>query len=364
LLTILLVAAASGILYAQAVTASLLGTVTDASGAVVPRAKVTITEMNTGISRKMETNARGNYAFPALEPGSYRVSVEQTGFRAAVKEGIDVLVNTTVRADLVLQPGAITEQIAVTAEVPILQTDRSDTGRQPHSEFFNSQGVLATQVNGVSREANNLQFEGVDNNHCTGLLNVLTPPIEALETVDVSTSNYEAELGRAGGAVINIMLKSGTNDLHGAAYWFHSDSALGARETFQATKPVTTVNNYGFNIGGPIRRNRTFFFGDFMHIKDRRGDGYIISVPPPNLGAGLTNNYSGATTRKKDSDLFDVKIDHQQTGKDRFSVRYSFQRPVVTDPGRFGLAGGGGKGFAASGVNRTQSAAITKHGSA
>jgi len=179
-------------LYARAVSASLLGAVTDSSGAVVPGAKVTITEMNTGLSRKVETNASGNYMFPALDPGRYRVTVEQPGFRTAVKEGVDVLVNTTVRADLVLQPGAISEQITVTAEVPMLQTDRADTGRkieavqlanmplgynrnfqallnlvpgttrafQPHSEFFNSQGALATQVNGVSREGNNLTVRG------------------------------------------------------------------------------------------------------------------------------------------------------------------------------------------------------------
>lgn len=446
-LALFLIALAPAPLGAQAVTGSLLGLVTDSSGGAVPGAKVTVTEMNTGISRSMQTNESGNYIFPALEPGTYRVTVEHTGFRTAIKEGVVLLVNTTVRADLTLQPGVVSEAITVAAEVPILQTDRADIGRkieavqmvnlplgygrnfqallnlvpgatrtfQPHSEFFNSQGSLTSQVNGVSRLGNNVQFEGVDNNHRTGLLTVLIPPIEALETVDVSTSNYEAELGRAGGAVMNIRLKSGTNQLHGAAYWFHSDSALGARETFQPTKPVTTVNNYGFNLGGPIRRNRTFFFGDFLQVKDRRGDGYIISVPIasfrngdfssyasraviydpatgnrdtgagrqpfpgniipdarispiakkilamvplPNLGSDIVNNYASSTTRKKDSNLFDVKIDHQQTDNDRFSVRYSFQRPVVTDPGRFGIAGGGGKGFAATGVNRTQSAAI------
>jgi len=443
---LLLSGLASG-LYAQAVTASLVGTITDSSGAVVPGAKVTITEVNTGLSRRMETNASGNYSFPALEPGTYRVSVEQAGFRTAVKEGVDLLVNTTVRADLVLQPGAVTEQITVTAEVPILQTDRADTGRkieavqmvnmplsynrnfqallnlvpgttrafQSNSEFFNSQGALNMQVHGVGLRGNNVQFEGVDNNQYSTALTVLIPPVEALESVDVSTSNYEAELGRAGGAVTNIMLKSGTNDLHGAVYWFHSNSALGARETFLPTKPVTTYNSYGFNLGGPIRKNRTFFFGDFLQIKDRRGDGYIISVPTarlragdfssvlpgvviydpatgnrdtgvgrlpfannqvpdarvspiakkilamiplPNLGLDIVNNYASSTTRIKDSDQFDIKVDHQQTDKDRFSARYSLQRPVVTDPGRFGIAGGGGKGFAGTGVNRTQSAGI------
>ena len=437
---------AAGLLFGQAVNGSLLGTVTDSSGATVAQAKVTITETKTGLSRNMETNDSGNYSFPTLDPGTYRVSVEHPGFRTAVKEGVEVLVNTTMRADLVLQPGQVSESVTVTAETAILQTDRADTGRtietaqlaalpmgysrnfqsmlnlvpgttrafQPHSEFFNSQGSLTQQVNGVAREGNNVQFEGVDNNHRTGLLTVLIPPLEALQTVDVSTSNYEAELGRAGGAVTNIILKSGTNDLHGGAYWFHNNSTFNARETFQPSKPVTTYNYYGFNVGGPIRKNKTFFFGDFLQIKDRRGDGYIITVPGtafrsgdfssqskyvvydpstgnldtgvgrtpypgnqipdsrispiakkilsfvplPNLGSGITNNFAGQTTRKKDADSFDVKVDHAQTDKDRFSVRYSFQRPVVTDPGRFGIYGGGGKAFAATGVNRTQSTAV------
>ncbi len=435
-------------LYAQAVRGSLLGTVTDATGGVVPGAKVTITEINTGISRGMETNASGNYSFPALEPGRYRVTVEQAGFRTAIREGVDVLLNTTVRADLVLQPGAISEQVTVTAEVPMLQTDRADTGRKleavqlvnmplgfnrnfqgllnlvpgttrafrPHSEFFNSQDSLSTQVNGNSRLANNLQFEGVDNNQRTGLLQVLIPPIEALETVDVSTGNYEAELGRAGGAVTNIILRSGTNELHGSLYEFHKDSAMGARETFLAGKPVTTYNYYGGTLGGPIRKDRTFFFGDLLQVKDRRGDGYNATVPltavrngdfsslldraviydpatgnrdtgagrtplpdnripagrvspiaskilaqgvpTPNLGENLTNNFTGATTRVKDTTSFDLKVDNQQE-KNRFSVRYSYQKNTIIDPPRFSEMGGIGKDYSATGKNRTQSAALS-----
>ena len=319
-------------IYGQAVKGTLLGTISDTSTAVVPGANVTITETNTGISRSATTNQSGIYVFPNLDQGTYRVTVEQPGFRKAIREGVDVLVNTTVRVDLTLEPGQVTETVNVTAEVPLLQTDRSDTGRQiesrqiadmplafnrnfqgllnlvpgttrafrPHSEFFNPQDSLATQVNGMSRLANNLQLEGVDNNHRTGLLQVLIPPIEAIQTVDITTSNYEAELGRAGGAVTNVMLKSGTNDLHGSLYEFNRVSALAARSFFLGKKPVTTYNYFGGTIGGPIKRNKTFFFGDYLRIYDRRGDGNRFVIPTMDfrrgdLSAGPTNIYDPAT---------------------------------------------------------------------
>ena len=235
----------------QAVKASLVGAITDSSGAVVPGADITITEVNTNFSRSATTNESGYYVFSNLNPGVYRVEAKLTGFKTAVKDKVEVLVNTTVRADLQLQPGAISEVVTVSAEAaPLLQTDRSDIGRKiearqmqelpiggrnrnfqilvnltpgtspvtrEHSEFFNAQDALATRVNGQSRYGNNVQIEGVDDNHRTGLLTALIPPIEALQTVDVTTSNYDAELGRAGGAVTNVVFKSGTNEFHGSA---------------------------------------------------------------------------------------------------------------------------------------------------
>jgi len=443
---LLALAVCCGVIYGQAVKGTLLGTVTDTSTAVVPNAKVVITEVNTGISREASTNQSGVYVFSTLDQGTYRVSVELSGFRKAVRERVDVMVNTTVRVDLALEPGQITETVNVTAEIPVLQTDRSDTGRQieirtiadaplgfnrnfqalinlvpgttrvfrPHSEFFNPQDSLATQVNGMSRLANNLQLEGVDNNHRTGLLQVLIPPIEAIQSVDITTSNYEAELGRAGGAVTNVMLKSGTNELHGSAYEFNRVSKLSARGFFLQRKPVTTYNYLGGTIGGPIKRNRTFFFGDYLRIYDRRGDGnrFVIPtmdfrrgdlsagptniydptsgddlgrnrtmftnriipgsrispiatrilslVPPPNL-PGLGTNFDQNTVRKKDSDAFDIKVDHQHTAADKFSIRYSFLRPIIVDaaPPAYGAAGGPhAGGFIGTGVDRTQSAAV------
>jgi len=269
----------------QAVNGTLLGTVTDSSGAAVSNAKVTITETNTGISRTSQTNESGNYISPDLPPGTYTVTAEQSGFKRVSRAGVDVIVNTTQRVDLVLQPGNISETITVEAETAILQTDRADVGEKieltqleelpiggpvrnfqgllalapgtvrphrDHSEFFNAQDSLSTEVNGQSREFNQLMIEGVSDDERTGLLQIYIPPAEAIQTVDVSTSNYTAEFGRAAGAVTNVILKSGTNRFHGSAYEYNRVSALAARSFFnRPPNPVarSTYNYYGGSVG-------------------------------------------------------------------------------------------------------------------
>src|SRR5438094_1181013 len=311
----------------QAVNATLLGTVTDASEAVVYGAKVTVTEMKTGVSRSTTTNESGNYAFADLPPGQYEVATEKQGFKRSVRSGIDVLVNSDVRVNMVLQPGTKSEVVEVMAEIPILQTDRADVGakmeskqvtdlplgnnrnfqnlvnlvpgatraHRVHSEFFNAQDSLSTEVNGQARLFNNLQIEGVDDNERTGLLQIYIPPAEAIQTVDVGTSNYTAEFGRAGGAVTNVILKSGTNDYHGAAYEFNRISALAAKPFFQTlAKAPTTYNYYGGNVGGPILRNKLFFFGDILRIDDSRGKFDILAVPRDDFRGG--NLSAGGST--------------------------------------------------------------------
>jgi len=429
----------------QAVRGTLVGTITDASDAAVPAAKVTITETNTGLGRFAETNASGLYVFADLEAGAYRVEVEHPGFNRAVRSGVDVLVNSTVRVDISLQLGGITQTVDVVADVPILQTDRADTGRKivqeqvaalpltynrnfesllnlvpgasrafrPHSEFYNSQDSLSTRVDGQARMANNIQFEGVDDNRRNNLLTALIPPNEAIQTVDVSTSNYEAELGRAGGAVVNVMLRSGSNEFHGSAYELNRVSRLAARNFFAVSKAPTVYNMFGATLGGPIRKNQTFFFLDYQGIRDRRGDIFFITMPtldfrrgdlsaaptaifdpatssdstgrgrqpfsgsiipasrispiaqkilaliPAPLFPGFGSNYQQSTVRSKGTNDFDIKVDHQINSNDRLSARYSFQRYDIADPPLFGLAGGGGKSFAGTGLQRLQSAGAT-----
>jgi Carboxypeptidase regulatory-like domain len=295
----------------QAVNATLLGTVTDSSGAAVANVKVTITETNTGISRSSQTNDSGNYVFPDLPPGTYTVTTEQSGFKRESRAGVDLVVNSTERVDLVLQPGNISETVTVEAETPILQTERADTGRKleevltenvplgtnrnfqnllnivpgttratfQHSQFFNASSSLQTEVNGQLREGNNYQIEGIDDNERTGLLQILIPPLEAIQTVDVSTSNFDAELGRASGAVTNVILKSGTNSYHGAAYEFARNNYFNARNFFDSSVGHLVYNYFGGNIGGPIKKNKLFFFADYLKVFDHEANPNTISIP-------------------------------------------------------------------------------------
>jgi hypothetical protein len=440
---LLLLPAPSG---AQAVTGTLLGTVTDSTGAGVPGATVTITEVQTGIRRSATTNASGNYVFSNLKDGVYRVEAELSGFRKTVHENVKVDVNTTVRVDLALQVGSLTEAVTVVQEAPPLQTDRADTGRiieskqitemplsfnrnfqgllvtvpgatrpfRPHSQFFNSQDSLSTNVNGQPRLANNVMLDGIDDNHKSGLLTVLIPSADAIETVSVSTSNYDAEFGRAGGAVTNVTLKSGTNQLRGVAFFFGNGDSTLAKNYFSGTKAPTSYKQFGAALGGPILRNKLFFFADYQGTRDNLGQvnrhvippmdfrngnfsgsrtiiydpatgnpdgtgrrpfaGNIIPanrispiaqrllsfLPAPNVSAALgQNNYEFLGVREKSTEASDVKLTYQASNHDSLSYRFSFQRPTVFDPGTYGIYGGpSNDGFAGTGTNKTFSTAL------
>jgi hypothetical protein len=436
---------------AQAVTGGLLGTITDSNGAAAVGATVTITETRTNIASSAATNSAGNYVFSNIRDGVYRVEASLKGFKKVVRDNVIVDVNTTVRVDLTLQIGEVTETVTIEASAaPLLQTDRADTGRlieskqvaelplgfnrnfqsllitvpgstrptRPHSEFFNPQDSLESKVNGQSRLSNNFQIEGVDDNHRTGLLTVLIPAADAIETVSISTSNFDAEFGRAGGAVSNVTIKSGTNDLHGSAFFFGNNDNTRAKEYFSGNKAPTRYRQYGFTIGGPILKNRLFYFGDYQRTIDKLGkvnrhtipipawrtgdlrtattkiydpatgnaDGtgrqqiscngvlnvicanrispisqkLLAFIPAPNLAAAALgqNNYVVNTVRDKTIHAFDAKVNYQVNERNAFSGRLSFQRPVIFDPGSFGIYGGPANGgFAGTGTQTTYSSA-------
>ncbi len=326
---------------AQKVNGSLVGTVTDNSGASVPAATVTITEVNTNVSRTLQTDDSGYYSVPDLPPGTYRVSFQKTGFAIAERTGVTLFVNSTVRVDVTLNPGVVKRTVDVSSEAtPMLQTETADTGRKVdtaqvtqlplstgrnfqnllnlvpgagvavryHSTFFNPQNSMASTVNGNSSLYNDFEIEGINDNQRTNLLQIYIPPAEAIQEVDISTSNYDPQQGSALGAVTNVILKSGTNQFHGEAYEFYQGNALDAQNFFQRGTngqpfhfPHIVDNYFGANVGGPIRKDKTFFFVDFMEHRQRTGESYQLNVPTPDIRGGnfsnpaLTRIYDPAT---------------------------------------------------------------------
>jgi Carboxypeptidase regulatory-like domain len=296
----------------QAVSATLLGTVTDNTGATVPNAQVQILESSTAIAHAGVTNESGNFTFPDLTPGNYTVSVESKGFKKETRANVDVVVNTATRVDLSLQPGSITESVIVTAAPPIMQTDRADVSANiesrtlqtapvavnqnfqtlltlvpgvgppvyQHSQFFNAASSIQTEVNGTPRMGNSYQIEGIDDDERTGLLQILIPPIQSIQTVDVSTANYDAELGRAVGAVTNVSIRSGTNQFHGSASEFLQNSEFQARSYFNKGVGHLAYNYFGGGVGGPIIRDRLFFYGDYYRSPDHEANSNILTIPP------------------------------------------------------------------------------------
>src|SRR5499427_10977123 len=316
----------SGAAHAQAVKGGLVGNIVDQSGFALPGVTVTITEVNTSISYSTATNESGNYVFSNLKDGTYRVAAELSGFKRVVRDGVDVPVNATPRVDLKMEVGALEESITVVGTTPLLQTDRADTNRiiesvhltevplgynrnfqgmmvtvpgalrmqRPHSDFFNAQDSLSTNVNGQSRLANNVQIEGIDDNHRTGLLTTLIPSAEAIETVNLSTSAYDAEFGRAGGVVTNVTLRSGTNQYKGSVFLFGNNEKTNSPNYFTQLNPPTEYVQSGFTLGGPIQKNKVFFFGDYQHTMDHAGRSQLTAIPPTAFRNG---DFSTAATK-------------------------------------------------------------------
>jgi hypothetical protein len=319
--------------FSQAVNATMVGTVTDVGGGMIPKAKVVITETNTGVSHAGVTNESGNFTFPDLPPGVYSVTVEQPGFKKETRSGISVAVNSTARVDLQLTPGSVSESVEVNASAAVLQTERADTGRAmeqvlmeelplgvnrnfqtllelvpgttestfQHSQFFNASSSLQTNLNGQARMGNNYQIEGIDNNERTGLLQILIPPAESIQQVSVSTTNHDPELGRASGAVTNVILKSGTNALHGQGYELVQNDKFDARSFFNPTVGHLVYNRFGGNLGGPIKKNRLFFFGDYLGTRDHEANTNQTTIPSMDFRKGdlsadlVTKNQDGTS---------------------------------------------------------------------
>lgn len=315
-LSLLLLLAAGTVteLLGQSVTSStLLGSVTDSSGAAVVGATIRATEVNTGVSRSVQTDQAGNYTIPYLTPGLYRVEVEASGFKKYLRGDLELLVGAPLRVDAALEPGSVNETVEVTGESPVLQTDRADVsqsfstrqvrelpianrnyqalagllpGVTPPSVDFTQledpQGTTFFRANGQGNSANNTLVDGADNINPTLGLTIYIPPAEAVQEVSVTTSNYSAEYGRAGGAIVNVATRGGTNELRGSLFIFHRDASLRARNVFNTApqpKPNFIRNEFGGTVGGPVVRDRTFFFGAYQGRYLRQASTQVTTVP-------------------------------------------------------------------------------------
>jgi hypothetical protein len=318
----LLILVCSSLALAQIDTGSIVGTVRDASGAAVPKASIQVTNTATGVSVNTETNSAGEYQVTALIPGTYNVKCSASGFATQVNNAIDIHVQSRASVDFQLKVGEVTQVLEVTSTAPLLQTESADVGgvvqqkqivdlplngrryadlalleagiqknltntNNTAPDRFSSNGNLETQ--------NYFALDGVDNNSGStnlqeGSVQAVQPPPDALQEFRVQTRTYSAEFGTSAGAVINASIKSGTNGFHGDLWEFVRNSDFDANSFFNNAGGVGrghfSQNQFGATIGGPIIKNKTFFFGDFQDFTSRKATTILSTVPTPLMKQG------------------------------------------------------------------------------
>jgi hypothetical protein len=418
--------------HAQVLYGSLTGTVTDASALAVPGATVQALNVDTGVAKDDTTDERGSFSFNDLQPGTYKITVTLEGFAPLTQENISIQANRVFRLDAKLQPKDVRESVIVTGRDAAigLQTDKADvsvtqTGRQvnslpltgslgrnyqslmalvpgavtmgeQNSAAGSPQRSIAFNVNGVSRLQNNTRLDGASVQYPWLPTNTAyVPSAEAIEAVNIVTNSFDAEQGMAGGAAINVSIKSGTNDFHGTAWEYNVDSSLRAHNEFQTTakNQMDKLNQYGANLGGPVLKTKLFFFANWEGTRRKQASPIrLYSLPPadlrsgdfsatgvtiydpasnadprlrtpfPNnvipqnridpaalelikrlplpLTSGYVNNYtaSGISTTRRDN--VDVKVTNQVSNRLQIFGRYSISPTLIVDPSALGEAGG------------------------
>jgi hypothetical protein len=408
-------------LSAQAVTGTIFGTVHDSSGAAMPGATVILVNSGTGASRTVITDPKGEYNAPLLPTGSYSVTAEMSGFKRTSQSNVHLGVDQKVRTDFRLELGQMTEVVTIQAETPLVQTGSSDlsvtvegktieslplNGRNfvsltrtipgvtrgvgPGGGNIDGSGSLAWRAsasfsaNGQRPRDNNYMLDGVDNNETWLQTVVIFPSVDALDEFKLQTSTYAAEFGRSMGGVVNLQIKSGSNSFRGSAFEFLRDDRFDANNWFNnragRAKPDFRQHQFGGTLGGPIFKDKTFFFADYQGMRITQGQTYLSTVPsalmrqgnfseinrpiydprtgqpfPGNIipqdrwdpaarkvmseiipapntagsrnATGQTiNNYLINPPLTRQDNQFDVKLDHALSSENRFFVRYSFQK--------------------------------------
>src|SRR6516225_4357433 len=399
-------------LFGQVSTADIVGTVTDQAGAVVADASVTVDNVDTREKRATTTGGSGDFVFNLLQPGRYTVSVQSKGFKMGTAS-LTVSAGDRARANVELQVGDVAQAVQVEAQSPALQSDSATlttvlasqsvqdlplNGRNYVTLVQSTVGVYAGPsnsilsgtrpderrqtaniiANGQNEVFNNQMIDGMDNNEREQFTILMRPSIDMIQEVKVDTNSYPAEVGRAGGAVINLLTKSGTNDFHGGLYEFLRNDKLNANDFFSnktgVPRPKFRQNQFGGSLGGPIKKDRTFFFGDVEALRIRQGvpTGLIFTptlyeeqhpgdfsdvggqvIPPsqldpvalkywklfpaPNAGTPgqLGANYNANVNKMYNSTTADARIDHRIGDKSSIFGRFSYNPTYNSQPALF-----------------------------
>ncbi|MBI2820348.1 MAG: TonB-dependent receptor [Acidobacteria bacterium] len=390
--------------HAQMTTATISGRVADATGALIPGAQVVVRNELTGISRTVQTDAGGRYSVPALNPGGYRVTATIDGFQSEIRSGIVLTVGREAIVNFELQVGAITQTVEVTGEAPLVQTTQSsvdflveDTtvrelplnGRDMAQLVLLNPGVSTTElarndasyygfgklisVAGFKEERNAFLLDGTDINDFNGRIPAGPSGsffgAETVREFEVKTSSYSAQYGRALGAVMNAVSRSGTNSFNGNVFEFLRNSALDARDFFDVGEvPPFKRNQFGATLGGPLMRDQTFFFAGYEGMRQRRSVTDIVNVPDENMRRGIlpgsgqitlhplaisylalyptptpgARNFGDgraqfifAGPQKAREDFGQVRIDHQLSDNDSIFGRFTIQDSDFTRTSEF-----------------------------
>jgi Carboxypeptidase regulatory-like domain len=315
----------SALVPAQGTGGRILGRLSDPSGAVLSGAKVTATNEATGVNHDASSNDTGDYVFPDLPVGTYTLTFDLKGFKKAIRRSINLDINQIITLNMALQLGAAQEVVDVTSEAPLVDTTSTQLGAvvnnrsvnelplnardtyqflqlQPGvqsqlgssgSTFYGSNDAGAVSVNGGRGRANNFEVNGGDANDAFVNLPTIQPTPDAIDEFRVISNTFDAEYGRNSGAVVNVVTKSGTNQFHGDIYEYFRNTVLNAQGYFNTVKPQENQNQFGGTFGGPLRKDRTFFFTSYEGRRVRQGiSGQTVFVPTPQERTG---NFSADT---------------------------------------------------------------------
>jgi hypothetical protein len=399
LVTYMLSVPLAGSAAAQSIGGSVLGNVRDQAGSLLTEVRVTAVQVETGSRRTIQTNGSGRYEIPKLPIGAYEVEFALAGFKTETRRGITVPLDGTVVLDVVMEVGNVAERVVVTDVPPEIELTRGSltglvdedqirtlplNGRSVLQLALQQPGVtsiisktggqnllgvgLQMSVNGAGRRSNSFLLDGTNINNSqnttTGGVSGLLLGAEAIKEFRVLTNSYDSEYGRAGGGVVSLATKSGTNDFHGTLFEFHRNDNLDARNFFDAgPAPEFKRNQFGFALGGPIKKDRTFFFTTGEWLRERRGTTEVTTVPSlaarngglgpinpavvpylnlfplpngPDLGGGLavaTYSFKNSV----DENFFQARLDHRLSARDHVFGRYTFDDATVVVPTSFPL---------------------------